>query len=106
MHGDPLQPTDYVYLIWFITWLCGWYQQSVDGVYVCVAFSSEYKIINMDSGHVQDLFLFDSGQVVPTITKISRVSCVSELLNILNKLRNSPVAMTATGQLRDGIQCC
>ena len=50
--------------------------QSVDGVYVCVAFSSEYKIINMDTGHVQELFSFDSGHVLPTITKISRVSFV------------------------------
>jgi len=48
--------------------------QSVDGVYVCVAFSSEYKIINMDTGRVQELFSFDSGHVLPTITKISRVS--------------------------------
>jgi len=48
----------------------------VDGVYVCVAYSSEYKIINMDTGHIQDLFSFDSGHLVPTITKISRVSFV------------------------------
>jgi len=51
-----------------------WHWQSVDGVYVCVAYSSEYKIINMDTGHVQELFSFDSGHVLPTITKISRVS--------------------------------
>ena len=51
-----------------------WHWQSIDGVYVCVAYSSEYKIINMETGHVQDLFSFDSGHVLPTITKISRVS--------------------------------
>jgi len=28
----------------------------------------------METGHVQDLFSFDSGHVLPTITKISRVS--------------------------------
>jgi len=48
--------------------------QSIDGVYVCVADSSEYRIINMDTGHVQELFSFDSGHVLPTITKISRVT--------------------------------
>jgi len=31
----------------------------------------------MDTGHVQELFSFDSGHVLPTITKISRVSFVS-----------------------------
>ena len=30
----------------------------------------------METGHVQDLFSFDSGHVLPTITKISRVGFV------------------------------
>lgn len=41
---------------------------------MCVAFSSAYKIVNVDTGHIQELFSFDSTQVAPTITKISRVS--------------------------------
>ena len=43
-------------------------------MYVCVAYSSQYQIINMDTGHVQELFSFDAGHVLPTITKISRVT--------------------------------
>lgn len=47
--------------------------QSMDGSFVCVATSSEYKMVNFETNLVQSLFPFDSSQLQPTITKISRV---------------------------------
>ena len=46
----------------------------MDGMYACVALASEYKIINTDSGHIQDLFPFESEHVAPLVTQISRAS--------------------------------
>ncbi|CAL1541537.1 unnamed protein product [Lymnaea stagnalis] len=44
----------------------------VDGVCVCAALTSGYCMIDMDSGHITDLFPIDSEQTHPVIKRISK----------------------------------
>lgn len=47
--------------------------QSMDGALVCAASTTEYKMWQIKTGHLQDLFPFDGEQMTPIITKISKV---------------------------------
>lgn len=55
----------------------------MDGIHVCVALPSEYRIVNVETSHVQELFSFDLEQVNHIITPISREEY---LLNAPNAL--------------------
>lgn len=48
--------------------------QGVDGTYACVATTTQYCMVNFESGHLQDLFPYDSENSKPLIKRISKVS--------------------------------
>ncbi|XP_055901147.1 transforming growth factor-beta receptor-associated protein 1-like [Biomphalaria glabrata] len=44
----------------------------VDGIFVCAALTSQYCMIDMDGGHITELFPIDSEQIHPVIKRISK----------------------------------
>ncbi|CAG5123927.1 unnamed protein product [Candidula unifasciata] len=44
----------------------------VDGIFVCAALTSQYCMIDTDSGHITDLFPIDPDQIRPIIKRISK----------------------------------
>ena len=49
---------------------------SLDGSFVCAAMATQYCMINFESGHVQELFPYDSENNRALINKISQVNSV------------------------------
>jgi hypothetical protein len=63
----------------------------MDGALVCAASTTEYKMWQVKTGYLQDLFPFDGEQMTPIITKISKVGpntvfyCFKTLMQIFKQ---------------------
>lgn len=53
-------------------------QQGIDGIHVCAALTTQYCMINSETGQVTDLFPVESEHTNPIVKRISRV-CTNEL---------------------------
>ncbi|KAG1699826.1 Transforming growth factor-beta receptor-associated protein 1 [Nymphon striatum] len=45
---------------------------AMDGNFICVAMSTQYNVINSETGHRQDLFPYDSDSVSPLVKRINK----------------------------------
>ncbi len=45
----------------------------MDSTYVCIGMVTQYIIANYETGHVQDLFPYDSEKTKPIVSRISQV---------------------------------
>lgn len=56
-----------------------YHQQDLDNPFVCVAMTSQYSMINTDTGYEQSLFPYDNENSRPLIKRVGKVR---NLLNI------------------------
>ena len=53
--------------------ICFW-SQGVDGFVICAGLTSQYCLLNYESGQFTDLFPIDTDNTMPIVKRISKVS--------------------------------
>ena len=56
---------------------------AIDANFICVAMTTQYMIINFESGHRQELFPYSADQIRPFVTFISKVRNFDQLFQLL-----------------------
>lgn len=55
----------------------------MDGQFVCLALSSKYVVVDIESGYIQELFPYDGSITVPLVKRITKVRLHFRLIKSL-----------------------